>query len=329
MISREERQPELPPRHAKVRRWGEAARRQKEELRGEVARQRDIAREARRVLDEARQTSNGGALNRLDDLLALIDAEETAPPATDKFIFVSGCPRSGTSAMVRLLNRDPRIALGMERFKYLKGRLERRHFRREYFLNPTPDETNVLAPKFYRRLRRKFDSGTAVVYVGDKVLPHGDSSIYEGLAREFADCRFLYMFRQLEGVANSFNRRAANPNDTNWPAKNDYRLAVEVWNESLAALQRFLGTEAGQRTLVVSYEQVFSGDVDYLRAIYDFLDLEILPATESAFADATRDWEERSARAGQLDGQIRAYLDEHKDDELERMAAGKSILAAD
>jgi hypothetical protein len=306
------------PRHAEVKAAGEAIRLQKRELREEIERQRGFARRARELLEEA---SGEDARRQAGELLAVIEAGAAQAPAADRFLFIVGCPRSGTTAMVDLLNRDERIALGLERFKYLEGRLERRHFSRDYFLNPTPDETNVVRPKLYRRLGDRLDRGT-VVYLGDKVLTHGDESIYEWLTQEFPGSRLLYMFRRLEGVASSFNRRAGDPEDVNWPDTHDYRRAVEVWNESLAALRSFSERfDAADRLLVVGYEQLFSGDTDSLRALYRFLDLELLPEVRSAFAEATRDWATRAAGATQLDEDARRYLDEHKDRELERVAA--------
>jgi hypothetical protein len=306
------------PTHAEVRVSGEATRRQKEELQAELERQREIAREARRLLDG---TAGSVTSVRAAELLDSIEAGAAQRPAAEQFLFLVGCPRSGTTAVVELLNGDYRIALGLERFKYLKGRLRRSHFSREYFLNPTPDETNVPSPKLYRELAAKLDRGE-VVYLGDKVLTHGDESIYKSLDREFPGCRFLYMFRPLEGVASSFNRRAANPDDVNWPESYDYRSAVEIWNESLAALRSFVERpEAADRVLVVGYEQLFSGEIDSLRTIYDFLGLDLGPGMEKRFAEATRDWEMHAAVAEQLDDVTRRYLDEHRDGELERVVA--------
>ncbi|WP_405196631.1 sulfotransferase [Zarconia navalis] len=35
-----------------------------------------------------------------------------------KFLFVCGCPRSGTTAIAKLLNYHSKVILGMERYKY-------------------------------------------------------------------------------------------------------------------------------------------------------------------------------------------------------------------
>ena len=36
-----------------------------------------------------------------------------------EYLFIAGCARSGTTAMARLLNQDPRILIGIERYKYI------------------------------------------------------------------------------------------------------------------------------------------------------------------------------------------------------------------
>ena len=71
---------------------------------------------------------------------------------------------------------------------------------------------------------------------------------------------------------------------------------------------------------MVSYERLFSGDVEYLRSIYDFLGLESRAEIERGFAQATSKWQERAALADQLDASMRRYLDAHKDVDLEQMA---------
>src|SRR5436190_19216965 len=83
------------------------------------------------------------------------------------WLFVGGCPRSGTTAMAHTLNVDERIVMGIERWKYWRDTLEPLHFEPEIFFNPIPQETNGFFDDLYDRLRERWAQGR-VRYIGDK-----------------------------------------------------------------------------------------------------------------------------------------------------------------
>ena len=62
------------------------------------------------------------------------------------------------------------------------------------------------------------------------------------------------IIRRIEDVASSFNARALNPKDS-WPGENDYRRAVEIWNESLEKAKYAI--DSGLAIHLVSYEKLF------------------------------------------------------------------------
>lgn len=69
-----------------------------------------------------------------------IEVAETA-----NYVFICGCPRSGTSAMTQLLSAHSQIVIGIERFKYInKNLLRPEMFRKDYFFRSIPSETNIL-----------------------------------------------------------------------------------------------------------------------------------------------------------------------------------------
>ena len=64
-----------------------------------------------------------------------------------------------------------------------------------------------------------------VVSVGDKYPQL--YKFWPSLFDEFgAEGKYIFIIRNIEDVASSFNLRAQNPRDK-WPEKNDYRKAVE------------------------------------------------------------------------------------------------------
>jgi len=59
-----------------------------------------------------------------------------------KYLFVAGCPRSGTTALVKILNSHDQIILGMERFKYV-NKITPNHFTKTNFLALDKQENNI------------------------------------------------------------------------------------------------------------------------------------------------------------------------------------------
>ncbi len=49
----------------------------------------------------------------------------------ERYVFIAGCPRSGTSALTFLLNEHPTVAIGFERYKRLRAQLDPFHFTSE------------------------------------------------------------------------------------------------------------------------------------------------------------------------------------------------------
>src|ERR1700691_148622 len=88
--------------------------------------------------------------------------------SVERYLFVAGCPRSGTSALAFLLNEHAGIALGFERFKRIRGLLEPFHFTPSQFFSPVLAETDIQGELLYRRLYERWQSGSVTV-IGDKV----------------------------------------------------------------------------------------------------------------------------------------------------------------
>jgi hypothetical protein len=189
------------------------------------------------------------------------------------YAFVLGAARSGTTAMVELLNTHPAICMGVERYK----RYYRRHrsypaslLTRERFFTFEQSDTNARPDRkpwkpLYETLAAKWDSARVV---GDKegfaALPH----IIEGIPEP----RIIFMLRDIAQVASSWNARAANVADK-WPERNDFRAAVRRWNEA-NALAASYADRLGPRLLVLEYERFFSGDDFYADRVMGFLTLE-------------------------------------------------------
>jgi hypothetical protein len=216
-----------------------------------------------------------------------------------QFVFVCGTGRSGTSILTRVLNGHPLICIGLERFKFIiarEGRAEAELspslFEKERFFAFAGEDTNVnpevnsgYSP-FYDAMQRKYATAS---HVGDKV-PHLFVH-YDLIGRRFPGAIFLYMLRNIDEVAASWNRRAANPADTGWASAQDYRKAVEWWNrgnrESLAFARR------GGNVAVVEFEKFAAADESYFSTILERLQLTSDPAATAAYRKAMASWRTR------------------------------------
>jgi hypothetical protein len=206
-----------------------------------------------------------------------------------KYLFIMGCPRSGTTQLTELLDLDERLIVGMERFKLIKKELTPAHFEGEAFFEPTARETNLMRPALYARLRQRLRRG-GVEYIGDKT-PMYYQTLPE-LSAAFPEARFIFMLRDLEGVANSYVRLARDPKDP-WNPEADHRRAVADWCESLECLKRHVKSGAGPEVFVVHFDRFYSGDESSYEELYRYLELEVTDAVRARYRVRRVHWRRR------------------------------------
>lgn len=228
-----------------------------------------------------------------------------------KYLFVMGCPRSGTTAMVHLLNADERIFVGMERYKYIQTKITPNHFAPKVLMAPKKSETNLLGVNHFRYFQEKWDSGN-LRFIGDKVPGYFRQIPY--LRDTFPGAQMVFLLRDLEEVANSFNARAKNPEDI-WPRENDYRKAVSYWNSSILHLKQSYDKND---SFIAPYEKLFSGDLNHLESLYRFLDLDLTDQAMNGFEQLTCGWEERRAKSTPLSEVESSYLEEKQSPKLKK-----------
>ena len=227
-----------------------------------------------------------------------------------RYLFMGGNPRSGTTALCDLLNQDRRMIIGMERFRRIRENITPEHFTRSRFFSPDESETTFMPrrlvpqdrpeltvwPEDEDLVKEKWDSPD-LRYVGDKSPFYVLQLSY--LAETFPGARFLIAVRDPVSVANSYQGRAEDPMD-HWPAENDYRLAIEHWNDSVAALLAYIEGHGLGDLFLIDYDTFYSGDADYLRSLYWFLELDVSDDVLRAFETMTADWAHRVSRPSRL-----------------------------
>jgi len=193
-----------------------------------------------------------------------------------KYLFITGCARSGTSALAQLIGSHGSIVMGMERFGHLVSHtnftLTPEHFLPERFLDIRPEDTfysnfsdfHCWDEFIYDKL-----NDNNLSYIGDK-RPNIHLS-YDQLFSRFPDALLIYIYRDIYDVAASWNKRAREKCD--WSVSDNYKKAVHVWNQSLKYTKHAL-SKYPENIICVRYENAFIHMHDLL-ALYRKLNLDI------------------------------------------------------
>jgi len=235
-----------------------------------------------------------------------------------RFLFIGGNPRSGTTALCELLNHDPRILLGMERYGKIRTRITPEHFTSEVFFEPSENETPYsparlippgragfkIWPSDEPALRTKWDSGK-LVYVGDTAPFYIRQLPY--LRETFPGARFVVVIRDPVSVVDSYQQLANDPSD-HGPTAKGHTLAIEHWNRSVRNLLRYLERFGLRDTFLVDYDSFYSGDRNYLRSLYRFLELDFSSEVSDRFEALTAGRDAQARRPLTLDEEMKAEV---------------------
>jgi hypothetical protein len=178
-----------------------------------------------------------------------------------KYFFICGCARSGTTALWRLVSAHPEAAVGIERYiglvKPKKFTLSRDLFEESRFFDLHEGDTHFQSlfeggiGRYYQELKSRYNN---CKIWGDKIPRL--FNYYNELSTVFGDVRFLFIFRNIFDVAQSFNSRAQGDK---WPQNRDFKAAVTEWNKSLAETLKYIN--AGGNVLCLEYEELFFGGI--------------------------------------------------------------------
>jgi len=189
-----------------------------------------------------------------------------------KYLFIGGCGRSDTSVLTAIIGSHQQIVLGNERYNTLMNKnsfgLSKAHFTKERFLTIQNGDTFYDEFKMFKAhmgIAEKFDDA---VYVGVK-HPQFDR-IFHLMKQQFSDFKYLYIYRNIMDVAESWNRRAEKGG--NWPQDKNYLKAVERWNHSLCNTLKLL--KNGADIICIHYDDLLFSNKS-IQPIFDRLSIPI------------------------------------------------------
>lgn len=236
---------------------------------------------------------------------------------THRLLFLAGLGRSGTTALFNVFSAHPQIVLGVERYKRLYLRndvtINADLFTRERFFDFSDDATNV-TPQIgegwavhYQRMQERWDSAT---YVGDKMVTIRAQRIWETLP----DARFVFIVRDPEQVAASWDARASNPQDSGWAEGRDARRAVISWNKAVRRIRRAV-RQRPDHAVVVEYERFFGDPAGAsLGATLSWLGLDRGLEVDERFTRAHEQFvRDVAPKQRVLSPEDHAFVDEHAD----------------
>lgn len=221
-----------------------------------------------------------------------------------RFVFICGCPRSGTTTTANLVRSHDLIAMGRERYQNLFQRTKSvppELFQKDRFCHRLMegDTHHETLGEYYEQLSMRFETCT---HIGDK-LPRLFLA-YNYVAATYPECKILFLVRNIFDVACSFERRRRYSIETpgaSWPATQGYRNAVEDWNNSMSMTLRWRSL---LNIKVVDFERLYVDDG--LRfEILDFLGLADHPKVKEF-------WEQAKIRRHKLDAARKSTLSDSR-----------------
>lgn len=203
-----------------------------------------------------------------------------------KYLFVSGCPRSGTTVLTSILNWSDQAFVGQERYAGLMNRkpaqflpiifnyprllqFERGDCGYSSFEEKNEYNAWFANPKNFAKLDR-------MEYIGDKITNlYCFTNVFSTPPWAIRNVTILHIIRNIQDVAASYQTRKQDAKDA-W--SKDYLQAVADWTESVERIHDFAGKVPSHIRLgIINYDAIFSGDIDTLmhsaRKIYDFVGL--------------------------------------------------------
>lgn len=233
-------------------------------------------------------------------------------------LFVAGPSRSGTTAFVRYLNQHPEVMISIERFKWIPREevtpeiftLERiMSFEEEYEKRGTESRWWV-----HKRIVDQKDPAK-LKWMGDK-FPQYTRSL-DVLSRNNPGASFIFTYRPVDEVAESYEARSQNPDDAWLAGKDGFMMGIQDWNRDLARIRKFIESGVNPNVLIIGYHDFFYSNESCIPLISRFLDLEFDEAVRKVWRDTSQEFENKRRSKETLSDEQQALIEKHADRETE------------
>lgn len=237
-----------------------------------------------------------------------------------RVLFVGGPQRSGTTALVRYLNRHPEVLLCNERYKWMPPRYIRPElftFERILDYRRSPhrkdrEETNT-PREYHAELLAGKDPGR-LKWIGDKNPAYVKN--LDQLSENNPGASFILTYRPLEEVAESFEARSKDPKNP-W-LMGGFETGVDFWNAAMKSTRDFVESAVNLNVLILDYHDFFYDNRTAISLISGFLDIEIDQDLRNAWEEMSRQFETGRRSKETLSEEQRAYVEANKDEKAER-----------
>lgn len=244
------------------------------------------------------------------------------------FLFISGCPRSGTTALAHLIGAHSKVVMSLERYSNKivnRFDLTKDLFEPERFVSlqegdtyyDSFDEIEDWDPNFNEKVFSE-----DLRYIGDKKPYY--YKFTDLIFSRFDNCIMLLIYRDLYDVAASWNERVQRKK--NWQKDMDYVMAVEEWNMSLDYVIDAVG-KYPDRFICVKYEDIFSNYKD-IEPLYDKLNLDIDKSSEEKYRSLIESSKEleKARKQFKLTEEETEYVSRHGDFEKFKIVDSYNLL---
>lgn len=228
-------------------------------------------------------------------------------------LFIAGPGRSGTTGLANYLNQHPEILICRERYHWIPSEITPYSFMPDSILRDSTRATNTPKDYHLRLLSQKEPSQLKVI--GDKA-PRYVTEL-NMLAENNPGARFMLLYRPIEEVVESYEKRAENPEDRWLGGRDGFNIGIEQWNRAMRRTREFVESDRGSQAMIIDYNNFFGQDDELLDQISAFLEVDFSQDIRETWGAMSADYAERRRAKPEYSQHKQSLLSERKDHEVE------------